>query len=202
MSNQLSPEAQFDAIVTLRSKVEENFLTLGEIFSHIKKSQVFRMKGCPTFKDFVETDLKLTMSLANKIIGIYELYIEELDVDETDLKNIGVDRLAMIKPIVQKATFEEQGQWLEEARVLPTQELKDKIKEFKQKEKKLEKTLKEVLAEQYLEKMTAFFNCSAKELNFKLALYFQDEDLESMRQTVKERQRRFEEESQKQGVIQ
>jgi hypothetical protein len=199
---EMTPEERFDTIVALRSKIEDHFLALGEIFSQIKRSQAYRIKGYPTFKDFIETELKLNNSMATKLIGIYELYIEELDVDETDVKKIGVDRLAMIKPIMQKATFEEQEGWLEHARTLPTQDLKDKIKEIKLKEKKLDKTLKDVLAEQYMEKMTTFFNCSAKELNFKLALYFQDEDLEQIRQIIKERQRKFEEESQRQGGMQ
>jgi hypothetical protein len=201
-SDVMTAEEKFDMILALRTKIEDHFLALGEIFSQIKRSHAYRLKGYQNFRDFVETELKLNNSMANKLIGIYELYIEELDVDESDVKKIGVDRLAMIKPIMQKATFEEQEGWLEQAKTLPTQDLKDKIKEIKLKDKKLDKTLKDVLAEQYMEKMTAFFNCSAKELNFKLALYFQDEDLEQMRQTIKERQRRFEEESQKQGVVQ
>ena len=198
----MTPEEKFDAIRTLKTKIEDHFLALGEIFSQIKRSQAYKIKGFPTFKEFVETELKLTNTMAMKLIGIYELYIEELDVDEGDVKKIGVDRLAMIKPIVQKATFEEQENWLEQAKSLPTQELKDKIKEVRLKEKKLDKTMKDVLAEQYVERMTTFFNCSVKELNFKLALYFQDEDLEHIRQIIKERQRKFEEDSQRQGGMQ
>jgi hypothetical protein len=201
-SESMTPEEKFEAITVLKTKIEDHFLALGEIFSQIKRSQAYRLKGYPTFRDFIETELKLNNSMATKLIGIYELYIEELDVDENDVKKIGVDRLAMIKPIIQKATFEEQEGWLEQAKTLPTQDLKDKIKEIKLKEKKLDKTLKDVLAEQYMEKMTTFFNCSAKELNFKLALYFQDEDLEQIRQIIKERQRKFEEESQRPGGIQ
>ncbi|HNX00216.1 MAG TPA: hypothetical protein PLE74_01985 [Candidatus Cloacimonadota bacterium] len=198
----MTPEEKFNAIANLKSKIEDHFLALGEIFSQIKRSQAYKIKGFPTFKEFIETDLKLTNSMAMKLIGIYELYIEELDVDENDVKNIGVDRLAMIKPIIQKATFQEQENWLEQAKSLPTQELKDKVKELRQKEKKLDKTMKDVLAEQYVEKMTTFFNCSVKELNFKLALFFQDQDLEQIRVIIKEKQRRFEEESQLQGGMQ
>jgi len=41
--------------------------------------------------------------------------------------------------------------------------------------------------------MVTFFNCNRQELNYKLALYFQDENLEEMRAVVKDKQRRFEE---------
>lgn len=45
--------------------------------------------------------------------------------------------------------------------------------------------------------MTAILNCSRTELNFKLALYFQDADPEAVKQVVRERQRRFESETAK-----
>jgi hypothetical protein len=40
--------------------------------------------------------------------------------------------------------------------------------------------------------MRTWFNCSQKELNFKLALYFQDADLEEVKKIIKEKQRRYE----------
>jgi hypothetical protein len=167
-----TPEERFDAITTLRFKIEDHFLALGEIFAGIKRSQAFRIKGYPTFKDFVETDLKLTVFLANRLIGIYQLYIEELDIDSEDIKKIGMDRLAMIKSIVAKATYEEQEAWIEKARTLSTHDLKDEIKKIRDKDKKKELSLKDVLAEQFVETFTTRFNCSKKELMFKLALFF------------------------------
>lgn len=44
--------------------------------------------------------------------------------------------------------------------------------------------------------MTGWFNCSRKELNFKLALYFQDVDLDNIKKIIKERQHLFELETQ------
>jgi len=41
--------------------------------------------------------------------------------------------------------------------------------------------------------MCVFFNCSVKELNYKMAIYFQDADLESIRVMIKEKQKRLEE---------
>jgi hypothetical protein len=79
---------------------------------------------------------------------------------------------------------------------MPTKELRDHIKELKKQEKEADVDLKDVYIEQYMEKMISWFNWSRKELNFKLALYFQDADLDEMKQIVKERQRRFEQETQ------
>jgi hypothetical protein len=196
----MSPEEKFTVINQLKDKIEDHFMALGQIFSEIKRSKAFRLKGYQTFKDFVETELKLNNGMASKLINIYELYVEELDVDEMEIKDIGIERLSMIKPIMAKATFEEQEIWMDKARTLASPELRDEIKEMRLKEKNKDKTMKDILAEQYLERMTTFFKCSAKELNFKLALYFQEYDLEAMRLTIKEKQRRFEEESQQGGV--
>jgi len=79
---------------------------------------------------------------------------------------------------------------------MPFQELRDHIKELKEKEKETNVDLKEVYIEQFMEKMLGWFNCSRKELNFKLALFFQDADLDQMKKIVKERQRLFELETQ------
>lgn len=42
--------------------------------------------------------------------------------------------------------------------------------------------------------MTAILNCSRTELNYKLALFFQDTDPEDIKTVVRERQRNFENE--------
>ena len=59
--------------------------------------------------------------------------------------------------------------------------------------KKQDVSLKDVFIDQFMEKMVTFFNCSKKELNFKLALYFQDADLDAVRDEIRIRQRKFDE---------
>jgi len=105
-------------------------------------------------------------------------------------------RFQMIRPLVQKADWGERDQWVEMAAELPTKDLRDHIKEIKDKEKQEDTDLKKVYVDQYVEKMLAWFNCSRADLNFKLALYFQDADAEDVKKTVKERQRAFETEVQ------
>ena len=114
-------------------------------------------------------------------------------MDEHSAKEIGLDKLNMIKPLVKQAEFNEKQDWIKKAQELPTTELREEIKEIRDNKKNKDKTLKDVFIEQYIEKMVTYFNCNRKELNFKLALYFQDENLEEMRVVVKDKQRRFEE---------
>lgn len=192
----MSPEEKFNAVANLKDKLEENFLSLGQLLSEIKRSKLFLYKGYEKFKDFVEAEYQLSGSLAGKLVGTFDLYVEEMDIDEGEIKQIGFDRLQMIKPLIQKADWKVRDEWVHKAEDMPTKELRDHIKELKKQEKEADLDMKDVYIEQYMEKMISWFNCSRKELNFKLALYFQDADLDEIKKIVKERQRLFELETQ------
>ncbi len=192
----MSPDEKFAAVANLKDKLEENFISLGQLLSEIKRSKLFLYKGYEKFKDFVEAEYQLSGSLAGKLVGTHDLFIEEMDVDEEEVKQIGFERLNMIKPLIQKADWKLRDEWVHKAEEMPTKELREHIKEIKKQEKEADVDLKDVYIEQYMEKMISWFNCSRKELNFKLALYFQDADLDEIKQVVKERQRRFEQETQ------
>ena len=192
----MSPDEKFSAIANLREKLEDNFIALGELLSDIKRSKLFRFKGYETFKEFVEAEYQLSGSLASKLAITFDLYIEEMDVDESSMKEIGFERLQLIKPMVQKADWDIRDEWLQKAADTPTNELRSEIKELRKKEKEENPDVKKVFVDQYLEKMIAWFNCPKSELNFKLALYFQDADLDGVKTLVRERQRAFEQETQ------
>ncbi|MCD8479208.1 MAG: hypothetical protein LRZ88_02585 [Candidatus Cloacimonetes bacterium] len=192
----MSPDEKFNAIANLKEQLEENFVALGELLSEIKRSKLFRFKGYESFKDFVEAEYQLSGTLAGKLAQTFELFIEEMDIDDVSVKEIGFERLQLIKPFVQKANWNERDEWIKKAVETPTNELRSEIKEIKKQEKAEETDLKKVFIDQYLEKMITWFNCPKAELNFKLALFFQDADLDEVKKIVKERQRAFELETQ------
>ena len=189
----MTPDEKMEAVANLKKNMEENFVQLGQLLSDIRRTKLFKFKGYKTFKDFVENEFNMSGSFAAKIISNFDLFIRELDVDEHSAKEIGLDKLNMIKPLVKQAEFNEKQDWIKKAQELPTTELREEIKEIRENKKNKDKTMKDVFIEQYIEKMVTYFNCNRKELNFKLALYFQDENLEEMRAVVKDKQRRFEE---------
>lgn len=189
----MTPDEKMDAVANLKKNMEDNFVQLGQLLSDIRRTKLFKFKGYKTFKEFVENEFNMSGSFAAKIISNFELFIRELDVDEHSAKEIGLDKLNMIKPLVKQAEFNEKQDWIKKAQELPTTELRDEIKEIRENKKNKDKTMKDVFVEQYVERMVTFFNCNRKELEFKLALYFQDENLEEMRSVVKEKQRRFDE---------
>ncbi|MDD4276607.1 MAG: hypothetical protein PHT37_01790, partial [Candidatus Cloacimonetes bacterium] len=131
----MSPDEKFNAIANLREKLEDNFIALGELLSDIKRSKLYRFKGYETFKEFVEAEYQLSGSLASKLAVTYDLYIEEMDVDESSMKEIGFERLQLIKPMVQKADWDIRDEWLQKAADTPTNELRSEIKELKKQEK-------------------------------------------------------------------
>lgn len=192
----MSPDEKFSAVANLKDQLEDNFISLGQLLSEIKRSKLFLFKGYEKFKDFVEAEYQLSSSLAGKLVSTFDLFIEEMDIAENEVKEIGFDRLQMIKPFMQKADWKERDEWVHKAEEMPTKDLRDHIKELKKQEKEADLDLKEVYIEQYMEKMISWFNCSRKELNFKLALYFQDADLDEIKKVVKERQRIFEQSTQ------
>ena len=189
----MTPDEKMDAVANLKQNMEENFVQLGQLLSDIRRTKLFKFKGYKTFKEFVENEFNMSGSFAAKIISNFDLFIRELDVDEHSAKEIALDKLNMIKPLVKQSEFNEKQDWIKKAQELPTTELRDEIKEIRENKKNKDKTIKDVFVEQYVERMVTFFNCNRKELEFKLALYFQDENLEEIRSVVKEKQRRFEE---------
>lgn len=190
----MSPEEKFEAVERLKKDLEDNFVQLGQLFSEIKRTKVFRLKGYNSFKDFVEDEYSISGSFASKLIGIYDLYVHELDLDDFTIQSIGADKLHLVKPMIKDASHIEQEQWIQKAKTEPTTEIREQIKEIRERERESKKTMKDVLIEQYKERMVAFFNCSQKELQYKLALFFQDRDLDPINEEIKVRQRRFEEE--------
>ena len=199
-NTQQTPDEQFESISRMKDKIQENFITFGDILSRIKRNGTFKVKGYKTFKDFIETEYNIASNFANKLIDTYELFVKELDIDEYSLNQIGFDRLNMIKPFVRDTELSIAENWIEEAKEKSTPELRDLIKEHKEKTKKT-RSYKEIFAEQHLERMCTFFNCSAKELNFKMAIYFQDSDLQVVKETIKITQKKLEQSGQFDGMF-
>ncbi len=195
-----TPEEKLAAVGKLKKNLEDSFVMLGALLSEIKRSKLFRLKGYKNFKDFIETEYAMAGSFAGKLIGIHDLFIQELDISENSLKQIGFDKLSMIKPLVKNCAYEETEGWLSKAEDLPTPELREEVKTEKERRKKNDKTLKDVFVDQFFEKMTTSFNCSKKDLFYKLAIYFQDVDLTEVKDSVRLKQRKLEEAEQMEGM--
>jgi len=189
--SKVSPDEKFAEVEKFKRRLQDDFVAFGELLSDIKRSGVFKVKGYKSFKEFIEKEYNLAGSFASKLIDTYEIYVEEFDMDEQSIKEIGFDRLNMIKPLVKDTDITVAESWIEEAKTLSTPELREKIKDEKERVKAPE-SLKDIFTKQFIERMCVFFNCNVKELNYKLAVYFQDADLPSIKQMIKDKQRNIE----------
>ncbi len=197
-----TPEEKLEAVGRLKKSLEENFVTLGALLSEIKRSKIFKLRGYKNFKEFIETEHAMAGSFASKLIGVHDLFIQELDINEQSLKQIGFDKLNMIKPLMKDCAYEETETWLNKAEELPTPELREEVKTEKERRNRKDKTLKDIFIDQFFETMTTSFNCSRKDLNFKLAIYFQDMDLTQVKDSIRLKQRKLEEAQQMEGMPQ
>ncbi|MCB5231073.1 MAG: hypothetical protein WCX83_01750 [Candidatus Cloacimonas sp.] len=175
------------ALSSMRETLEEHFVTLGQLLNEIKKDNIFRLYGYETFKDFVEDEFNLAGALANRLVNNYKYYVEKLDLDEHTLIQIGLDKLNLLRPVLKEASIQEQEIWLEKAQTEKTTQLKSDLKEKKEREKDKKKNMQEVFTDQFIERMITHFSCSRKELMFRLAVFFQDRDLDEIDQSIKER---------------
>jgi len=190
---EMTTDEKLEAVETLKSNLEENFISLGQLLSEIKTTKLFKFKGYKTFKEFVEEEYNLSGSFASSLVSTYELFFNQLHVDEKTAETIGLNKLNMIKPMLKDAAPEETEIWIQKAKSESTADLRDEIKDIRNRKKENSKSMKDVFVEQYFERMTTSFNCSKKELNFKLALFFQDKDLEEVINVVTVKQTQYEE---------
>jgi len=191
-NEEMSIEEKIKAVGKLKEQLENNFVSLGQLLSEQKRFKIFVSRGYKTFGEFVENEYNMANALANKLVSTYDLFIENLDKDEKTISDIGFDKLNMIKPFVKQGKFLEQESWIEKAKDMPTAQLREEIKEVRAQKALAKRTMKDVLIDQHIEKMVTFFNCGRKELNFKMALYFQDQNLDSVREIVRKKQHQFE----------
>ncbi len=186
-----TPEEKFKALENVKKTLEDDFITFAQILFEIKRTKAFKHKGYKNFKEFIEKEYNLSNAFASKLISVYEIFIEELDVDEMSVKEIGFDKLGMIKPLVKNSSYEVAEAWIEKAEQLNTADLREEIKKERDLKKENEKTTKDILVDQFKERMVTYFNCNFKELLFKLALFFQDQDLDNVKEKIKIKERQF-----------
>ncbi len=192
--NPQTPEQKFMAVSRLTGDIEEDFLTLGQILSEIKASKTYQFKGYETFATYLQDEHHFSTAIANKLIAIYNLFVNEMDLDDATLVEIGYDRLCIILPAMKKADWQTRDELIIAARDCSSADLKAQMKARREAEKEADIDLKQVFVDQYFERMLSFLNCSKKELNFKLALYFNsftEEDMQDLKEVIKTNQKEF-----------
>jgi len=167
-----SIQDSLDAVYKLLNDLEGKFIEMGQLFAHIKARKLYHFKGYESFRDYIEQEHNISLGLANKLIKIQDLFIGEMDQDEETLKEIGMDRLIMIAPLVAKEADIAAREELLQMAYLPIPELKAEVKRRKEDAKAEDPDLKKILVDQWKQFMCEQFNCTWSEMQFKLALLF------------------------------
>ena len=173
-----TPQEVLTACQSVRSKADAILLDMGNILAEAKHRKAFLFQGHDSFAEYVETAMHLSKKSANRLIRLHRFYVEDMDIAEADLLEIGLDKLALILPLVEKAPQEFVEQMLEIARDTSYPELQKLIKEMKDSKKKPDPK-KEVI-QNFKEKMVLFTNSTWNEALFLLAITILGYDEETM----------------------
>ncbi len=128
------PQESLDAVYRLKNSLEDGFIQLGQLFSHIKQTKLYQFNGYDNFRDYVQCQHNLKASLANKLIRIHRVFVEQLDQSEATLKDLGMDRLSMIVSEADKGTIQDALELICEAGSLAIPDLAEAL--IKRKEAK------------------------------------------------------------------
>ncbi len=188
----MTPDQKKSTLQNMRNSLEETFVELGQLLHEVQVNNLHGFFGYPTFKEFIEDEFNMSGSLATKLINNYKFYLEKMGLDEPAFVSIGIEKLNQLRPILNKVDRLEQENWLKKAEEEKSTVLKEKIKDHKEKNKT--KNVKDVFTDQFVEKMVTYFNCTRKELMFKLALFFQGQDLEQVGEQIRSMQEKLKQE--------
>ncbi|MHC4621926.1 MAG: hypothetical protein ACYTEQ_29660, partial [Planctomycetota bacterium] len=90
-------------IVDLHRSAEKIFLELGaELYEFIRLRQ-YRKMDHPTIESYIaDPDVQIGRTTLFNAVGIHERYVLELGCSSDELLNIGVGRLAMLRPYINE----------------------------------------------------------------------------------------------------
>jgi len=178
MDERMMPEDCKRALLSMRHNVETQMVGLGQLLYDVKTNNHHGYYGFNTFTDYIESHFNMPGSFANKLIRIFKQFSEKMQLDETTIVGIGIDKLSLILPIIKKVDAIEQDVWIEKATDMTIGELKEEVELYKEKHRKL--NIEDVFTDQFVERMVTDLNCSKKKLMYNLAVYFHYEDHESV----------------------
>lgn len=179
-----------DDALKMCTRIEENFVALGEMLSTIKLEKLYRLRGYESFKTFVEAEYHMTGAKAGKLVKVFDLFTGEMGMSEEDIKRLGYDKVSLIEPLVQKAEYQDREAWVDKADGMGLPELRETIKEYRDSKKPVD--VKKVFTEQVMEKLQEWTNTSKKNLFYNIALYFQEANADEVLNIIAIQKRKFE----------
>lgn len=124
MGELMRNEAQHvhDIIVKIKKNIHSDFLSLAVCLKKVKTKEYYIDLGFGSFEEYCQQpEVDLTVNRCNKLIRIYNRWIEDYGYKIEDLEGVDTECLDIAQ---SQANEENKGEWLEKARVLSRADLR------------------------------------------------------------------------------
>lgn len=109
-------------IMVIKQNIHKNFLSLAICLKEVKSKEHYQTLGFASFEEYcMQPEIDLTANRCNKLIRIYDRWIEDYGYKIKDIEGIDTEKLDIAQ---SQATEETQEEWLEKARLLSRADLK------------------------------------------------------------------------------
>ena len=111
-----------DIIIEIKQTIHKDFLSLAVCLKKVKSKEYYIELGFNSFEEYcMQPEIDLSMNRCNKLIRIYDRWIEDYGYKIKEIEGIDTEKLDIAQ---SQATEENQKEWLEKARLLSRADLK------------------------------------------------------------------------------
>jgi len=109
-------------IVKIKKDIHTYFMSLAVCLKTIKSKEYYLELGYDSFEEYTSSpEIDLTVNRCNKLIRIYNRWVEDYGYKVKELEGIDTEKLDIAQ---SQATEEDKGEWLEKARLLSRADLR------------------------------------------------------------------------------
>jgi len=127
----------FKKLVLARKTQDLVFLSIGNMLKIVRDRKLYKHLDFDNFSQFLASEeISFSREKAYMYIRIYELYVDQLELDPDSVAKMGVVRLSMMAPIIKDMTREEAVQKLEDTKDMRYGEFVREVKQGTNKEGK------------------------------------------------------------------
>lgn len=106
-------------------EIARNMFELGKLFKDMRDNKYYKYHGYDTFEEYIGVpELGLKRSTVYSLIQKYELYVQQLDISQNLLYQIGHAKLQIINPVV----LTDPTEWIYRAKELSRSDLKNEVR--------------------------------------------------------------------------
>ncbi len=143
----MTPHELYISLIAKTDQINFHFFSLGKILRDLKEEDNYKkaIGDTDTWQHFVkQPEIGLTVGEANKLIDIYQTYIEDLGYSEEQLSSISFKNLKILLPIIKEGV-QNHEELIDKARTLSDKDLKDALIETEESLNEVPKTYKYVV---------------------------------------------------------